>query len=274
MGFNWHENCNVKPDMTTGGSMSSPKYHMKKVLDKLRNQWISPIIDKVIENTPPPEDGSISREDWIKKTRAELYTFLSDKEGSEKFELGMNAIIEDLEKNLGKEEVDRISKEWKAGVEKWFSKMSPHNGNEEEQKTVTLQELMEISEQTLEEFYDAATRYYKNRDFQRASAAFYVVNCMDYRRHNVWISIGLCEMHDHNWDKAIFSFGMASLTDMTSPYPYLYSANCCCQNKHFSEATVYLNLAEKAIREGNWPDKATLENTMLDLRLKCQKNRE
>ena len=58
---------------------------------------------------------------------------------------------------------------------------------------------------------------------------------------------------------------MASITNTASPYPYIYSAECCLQDDRSDEAKSYLHLAKEALEKSQLANKKSLLNSISNL---------
>jgi len=267
----------------------------KQVLDsflaKLKEDLIAPEVEKIMaENfTAPPPDSLEPKNIWEQKIRKNLTDLLSGQAVIDKLVAGFDAIIQDLRANLTPSEVNKISEEWNHGVEARMKQMESKTAEVEkminkldklteketqlvekefeanEPKNECLQQSLGISEDTLTRFYDAGNHYFNNQNYQKASDAFFVVTNLDQRRHNAWMALGLAEVHCDRIEQALVSFSMASITDINSPFPYLYSAECCLKDNRKDEAVIYLNLAKESVDASKLENKQELSDKIKKL---------
>src|SRR5262249_20215302 len=158
--------------------------------------------------------------------------------------------------HLSAQEMEKISEEWTHGVETWIQVNS--GPKDQEKLPESLQKMMGISKETIDKFYEAANRYFENNDFQKASDAFYIVAWLDPRRYSAWLAIGLSEARLEHYEPALISFSLASILKPSSPFPYLYSAECCLKDNRKDEAGLYLELAKDAAEKEKHEDKQGL----------------
>ena len=113
----------------------------------------------------------------------------------------------------------------------------------------TFQQLFGLSDQTIEYFYLSGRRYYESSRFSDAGDVFYTISFLNPFNFNVWLSLGLSEMQNHHYDKALEAFAMATLVNMTSVVPHIHSAECYIQLKNYPLAKATLELAQRTMRE-------------------------
>lgn len=243
------------------------KNTLEPFLNKAKAELFTTYVEEAMKeyfHTPPPNILE-SKEVWKKKNSTELMDLFSGGSAMDKTIAGFEAINEDLEVHLSTVDRERISQEWEHGVEAWIAKSKKI----EEQTTPppeSLMEILELSENTFNDFYQAANRYFKQKDFQKASDAFYSIAGLDARRYNVWISLGLSEAHNQRFEPALISFSIASIIDPAAPEPYLFSAECCLKDNRREEARIYLDLAEEAVKNSARNDKHILLTTIQNLK--------
>lgn len=238
------------------GNFMDSKVTLEPFLNKLKADVFASTVEKTITEcfSSPPPHSLEPKKVWKQKIRSELMDLYSGQAAIDKITAGFDAIASDLHRHLSSKEFEKISKEWEEGVKKWISlaKEKPTAPSE------CLQEMMGISEETLTQFYQAAQRYFRHKDFQKASDALYVIVGLDPRRYNVWLALGLSEAHNHRFEQALISFSMASIADSESPYPYIYSAEVCIKENRMDEAKIYCDLAKEAVENGKLEDKQLL----------------
>lgn len=236
--------------MKAPGRIMDTKATLEPYLNKAKVELFAPLIEEVMKEhfAMPPPNSLESKEVWEEKKRKELMDLFSGQAVIEKTIAGFDAISEDLQGNLSLADRERISQEWKHGVETWIAKAHSKEQIVEAKPQESLMGLMGISEETLNDFYQAANRYFKHQDFQKASDAFFAIAGLDPRRYNVWLALGLSEVHNQRTEPALISFSLASIINPVPPDPYFFSAECCFKDRRNEEAKIYLELAEEAIK--------------------------
>lgn len=274
--LNWHKYCFSTFHLNSNPSKQVIRMNAKNaLLEPYLNNAKVEIFGSLVEEAmkqyfpAPPPNSLEPKEVWEQKKRNELMDLFSGQAAIDKSIAGFDAIVQDLNGHLSQANIERISQEWEHGVEAWIAK-SLLKDKERKTPPESLMEILEISEETLNEFYQAANRYFKHKDFQKASDAFYIIAGLDPRRYNVWISLGLSEAHNHRFESALISFSMASIIDANSPDPYLFSAECCLRDRQIEEAKIYLELAEEAVNNSTLKDKQSLQNSIQNLKQQCK----
>ena len=92
-------------------------------------------------------------------------------------------------------------------------------------------------------------QYYKNSHFHDASDVFYTITFFNPGIFNVWLSLGLSEMQLHHYEKALESFAMATIADITSALPHIYSGECYIYLKDYSLAKKTLEIAFNTLKD-------------------------
>jgi tetratricopeptide (TPR) repeat protein len=230
------------------------KLILDQLLVKLKTEVFNSVVEETLSKYSLPPNSLEPKKVWEQKIRKRLLDLYSGQAAVNKTIAGFDAIANDLYLHLGPEEFEKIEKEWKKGLEKWTELAKEPTTT----KSECLLEMIGISEETLTQFYQAANRYYIKKDFQKASDAFYAIVGLDYRRYHIWLALGLSEAQKQQFEPALISFSMASILNKDTPYPYIYSAECCLEDHRIEEAKKYLALAQKAINDGNMDDKQKL----------------
>jgi tetratricopeptide (TPR) repeat protein len=235
----------------------------------IKSQIVGPIVEKTMEDhfSAPPPHNLEPVHVWKEKARLRLTDLFSGQGAIDKMTAGFDAIAEVLRGHLNHAEYDHLHEEWKNGVERWLALMHPDAIHSEisEIRAECLQDIMSISEETMIHFYEAGNTYFKQQNFHKASEAFYVVISLDHRRYNAWVALGLSEVRNKHWDHALYSFAMASITNISSPYPYIYSAECCLEADRHDEAKNYLILAKESLENSQLSNKKSLLNSISKL---------
>ncbi len=200
------------------------------------------VIDNMLKTAAPSLDAAKSPEE-IAKARTALVNFLTAKEVRNRAAQGLNIIFRELPRYITPLQLENIKTEWdnntKALTEKMESESSAldnfatnssnaeiQTANEHANKQLSFQDIFPISDTTVEHFYQCGYRLHQNAQYQEAADVFFVMSSMDYRRHNVWMALGLAEKALNHWDLALTAFSMAILTNMQEPMAFLHSAAC------------------------------------------------
>ncbi len=208
---------------------------------------IATVIDNMLKTAAPNLDASRSPEE-IAQARTALVNFLTAKEVRNRAAQGLSIIFRELPKYVTPLQLANIKAEWdhntKALTEKMenesnvldaFATNAPNaevqtaegeTAGEQMEQQLSFQDIFPISDTTIEHFYQCGYRLHQNAQYQEAADVFFVMSSMDYRRHNVWMALGLAEKALRHWDLALTAFSMAILTNMQEPLAFLHSAAC------------------------------------------------
>lgn len=226
--------------------MINPRLIMNKKskLKELREDFFTPTVDRLIKEhySIPPEGLLEPKNVWQGKIRAQLMDALSGEHQLRRIRAGFQAIAHELKAKP--QLFEKVSVAWEHGIEKWAQQME---ALEKTHPTDTLFQILGLSEEILEEFYQAANHYFHHKEYEKAADALYAIASLDPTRFNVWIAFGISEAKLGRIESALVAFSFATMINMKSPYPYLYSAQVCIQASRTKEAKIYLNLAKEAI---------------------------
>lgn len=217
---------------------------------------IAVVVDNILKTATPELDASRSPEE-IAQARTALIDFLSAKEVRNRAAKGLNIIFRELEHHATPVQLANIKAEWEKNTKALTEKIQeqsnvldafnaddtnntnaaspetpPTEGNAAEnpiaqaEQSLSFQDIFPISDTTVEHFYQCGYRLHQNGQYQEAADVFFVMSSMDYRRHNVWMALGLAEKALSHWDLALAAFSMAILTNMQEPLAFLHSAAC------------------------------------------------
>lgn len=222
-------------------------------VEELCEVGIRPIVKMLMqfdEFAPPP--NVIDKAKWKRDLNHELFSFLSGEEILEHLDHGLYYVIIDLQDNLPEKEVNEIRDEWFRGVEfmsKHLQKLKQECNKEHTITPMTIMDGMHLSEETLNHFFKAGIRYFENKEFKKAANVFMLVTFLDHKRFTPWLLKGLCDKECGDIEVAIQDFTMASIMNIDSPLPYIYSAECCMAIGEYDDAHKFLELASKAIEK-------------------------
>lgn len=211
-------------------------------------ELVSPLVDQLMATVVAPIDPLVPEKVWKERMRGELTTFLSGKEAMQRIDSATESLLKYIHSNLSPLEIQELAKEWEIGVEKvaeLFEKKE--EGPIDVIPVITLQQIMNLSEKSLETFYKAGVKLFEEKDYIKASDVFFLLTLIDYQRHNIWLSLGLSELKNKRHEHALNAFGMACVTKSDSPLPYIYSAECCLALERKQEAASYLALARDGL---------------------------
>lgn len=235
---------NYRPNM-------NPEDPFHEFFKKFEKEIVEPIVAEIMKEqfAVPPPNLLLPNAVWKEDIQKNLTDICSAKNLREKILSAQVTILKDLKKQLNFLDYQKFQENWKQGIMKLIElqgKAAPPQEKREEFPP-SLQSLMGITDETLSSIYDVGVRFYKRMDFHKASDIFYLVTLIDYLRHNAWVSLGLCEMENLHYVQALEAFGVASITDIDNPFPYIASAECSLELGKKSDSKQFLDLARAAI---------------------------
>lgn len=113
----------------------------------------------------------------------------------------------------------------------------------------TYQELLEIPDQWMQQFYDIALDYFTEKRYEEASDCFFVLATLSPLESNLWNHCGHCEQALGRNDEALEAFSMAMLCDADDPFPHFYSAEIYVDQKQLHQAKDCLHVCQMLVNE-------------------------
>lgn len=225
----------------------NPEFQM--FFDKFEKEIVEPLVAEIMKEqfSVPPPNLLVPEKVWKEDTRKNLMSVCGAKELREKLISAQVTVLGELKTELPPVDFQKFQENWKQGVDQLIVTPEKELSKEQEQFPPSLQSIMGITEETISHIYDVGVRYFQKLDYHKASDIFYLVTLIDYLRHNAWTSLGLCEMENLNFDQALEAFGMASITDIDNPLPYITSAECSIELGKLDDAKQFLDLARAAV---------------------------
>jgi hypothetical protein len=226
----------------------NPSFHA--FLEKFEKEIVEPLVAEIMKEqfSVPPPNLLVPEAMWKEDTKKQLMDICSAKDLRDRIISAQVVVLNDLKGLLPPADYQKFQENWKQGVEKLIAIAEQELPKEKKEEfPPSLQSLIGITEETIGHIYDVGVRRFQKMDFHKASDVFYLVTMIDYLRHNAWISLGLCEMENHHFELALEAFGMASITDIDDPLPYITSAECAYELGKEHDAKQFLNLARAAI---------------------------
>lgn len=223
---------------------------IEEQIKQIEMDIITPIVDNAMatEYANGPPNLMVPANTWKEQRRNELMDFCTGKKDFNRIDSAFETLRQDFLANLAPIQVEKLSKEWELGVEKINNLLEqPITEPLASIPAVPLRELMNISNESFELYYSTGVKYFQFKDFSKAADIFFLLSLIDFQKHNIWISLGLSEMNIQNFEPALNAFAMAAITNSETPYPYLFSAECCIALGRSQEASTYLTLAKETL---------------------------
>jgi len=210
---------------------------MKK-LDLLETKVIQPLTElesdfliKVIKSL----DESLDEEE----IKHEVLKFLDVTPEKTRIFSGINSIKNYMKTHCTPVQQNEIKDEWQHGMEKYVHAIN-HQEKFPKDVIIPLQEIIGISNTTMEIFYAAGLDLYHQHHYKTASDVFFFLINLSHLYYNMWISFALAEQKQHHYPTALNAFAMAIMINIDSPEPYLHAAECCMKMNDTHEAKQYL----------------------------------
>lgn len=88
------------------------------------------------------------------------------------------------------------------------------------------QEILEFSDETMLQFYQAAYQFLEHKRHIDAANAFLFLVTLNPYKHDYWIGLGMASQFCHDYESAIDAYEMAAVCKIDDPTPYFYLAKC------------------------------------------------
>lgn len=88
------------------------------------------------------------------------------------------------------------------------------------------QQLLGISDEVLEKYYEAATALLQQKKWDEARDAFLFLTFLNPTIHNFWMGLGISEQWQHRYDSALLAYSMAESTDPQDPAVFANEFQC------------------------------------------------
>lgn len=105
------------------------------------------------------------------------------------------------------------------------------------------QEILEVSDDVMSKFYEAAYHLFESKRYLDAANAFLFLITLNPYQHNYWLGLGMATQMCHDFEAAIDAYEMAAICNAVNPVPYLYLAKCLFAIHDRSSALQALDLA-------------------------------
>lgn len=239
-------------------------------LKQLEKEILHPLVDEMMKKEAPPPNGLVSPQAWKEKKKQELLEFYSGKKDFDRVNRALEVLNSDFSSHLTPIELDTLSVEWQQGIENINVLFNKPVEEPLTVPNVTLSEMMHLSDTFIETFYSVGVKCFQKQDYTKAADIFFLLSLIDFKRHAIWLSLGLAEMKIKEYEPALHAFAMASITNSQTPYPYIYSAECCIALDRFAEASTYFDLAKETISQSTLEEKGDLLGQIKNLESKAK----
>lgn len=136
-------------------------------------------------------------------------------------------------------------------------KIGDENVSEYLNKPNGIQELLEVSDETINLYYKAALQLLEEKRWEDAADAFLFLILLSPWVHNYWIGAGIADQSQGKFNDAIHYYTMAELTDPKDPILHANSFQCHVALKEMEAAKNSLLQALECC--GDQPEHAELK---------------
>jgi len=136
---------------------------------------------------------------------------------------------------MKKRKTDRLAKEKRLNDENWLRR--------EIQKGKSAQEILEISNEEMAEYYEAAHLFFEKEKYSVAFDIFHHLVTLNPRVNEYWIGLAMSSQMCGDYEGALDAYEMASFTEVESPVPYFFLAQCLFALHDSENAILALDLA-------------------------------
>lgn len=124
------------------------------------------------------------------------------------------------------------------------------------------QQLLGISDDVLEKYYEVALHLLDQKKWDSARDAFLFLTFLNPCMHNFWMGLGIAEQWQRHYESALLAYSMAETTDPGDPAVYANEFQCNLALNAKEEASKSLKKALEICGEND--DFANLKAQLLD----------
>lgn len=114
---------------------------------------------------------------------------------------------------------------------------------EEIAKGKTAQEILKLSDDEMDEYYNAACLFFEKEKYADAAKTYHFLVALNPQIHEYWLGLAMSTQMCGDYEGALEAYEMAALNEMDSPIPYFYLAKCLFALHDSENALVALDLA-------------------------------
>lgn len=111
------------------------------------------------------------------------------------------------------------------------------------QEGKSAQDILEISNESMTDFYQAAYKLFVGKRYTDAANAFLFLVTLNPYHHDYWLGLGMAAQMCQEYESAIDAYEMAAICQVESPVPYFYLAKCLFAIHDRESALMALDLA-------------------------------
>ena len=123
----------------------------------------------------------------------------------------------------------------KLNDEKWLKK--------ELAKGKTAQEILEISDEEVEEFYQAARFFFEKEKYEDAANTYHFLVTLNPGNNEYWLGLAMSAQMCGDFEGALDAYEMTAFNEIESPIPYFFLAQCLFALHDSENAILALDLA-------------------------------
>jgi len=113
----------------------------------------------------------------------------------------------------------------------------------------SLQEVLEISDETLDTLYQVARHVYEQQHYEEASGIFCFLSLLNPSYTLFWIGLGNSEYFLGKYSEALLAYSFSVQTDDTNPFGHIYCARCHIALHNNSAAEIATASAEMVAQD-------------------------
>ena len=107
----------------------------------------------------------------------------------------------------------------------------------------SLQEIVKISDCTLDKLYMAAKHLYDQKQYTQSANAFYLLTILNPKRYSFWLGLANSEYFTHNFQLALIAYANCCQVNPNDPICHIFSSRCYEELKEGKLAINALDLA-------------------------------
>lgn len=120
------------------------------------------------------------------------------------------------------------------------------------QSGLTIAQITDIKDETLESIYAVAYQYYMVQDYTNAQTLFQALCAYKHNEEKYWLGLAGCRQALKEYQKAIDAYSMAGMaSSLQNPIPFFYAAQCFLKMENKENAIISLKALQTMGNDDN-----------------------
>ena len=111
-----------------------------------------------------------------------------------------------------------------------------------------LQEKFNLTDDTLDVFYEVSRELFENEEYDEAERAFFVLTLLKPLNAFYWLGLGMSKQRLEDYDSALRCYAMSGIISVETPLPHMYAAQCFLHLQKRYQARQAIKLALEIVK--------------------------